>query len=59
MQDNPFLIEDMFTKADFQLFDQGEKHLSSKHFFELAKKGELQLSSETLSYFKKLFAAVL
>lgn len=58
MQDNPFVIEDMFTKSDFQLFDQGEKHLSSKHFFELAKKGELQLSSETLSNFKKLFTAV-
>ena len=59
MQDNPFLIEDMFTKADFQLFDQGEKHLSSKHFFELAKKGELKLSQETLDNFNKLFSAIL
>ncbi len=59
MKDTPFTIEDMFEENDKKLFDKGDKHLSSKCFFELVKDGKLSISDTTISKFKKLFDAIL
>ena len=59
MRESPFVIENMFTEEDFKLFNQGEKHLSSKYFYGMVRKGELKLSDETITNFRRLFSALL